>query len=86
MAKGSTGTETNVIIKMQKADRIACDCERCYYSKRGAGTIYCSYYDIFSPKRKTCARYWCVKPVPKSRKAKTVNKTSAKRNKKDGRG
>ena len=80
MAKGSTGVETNVIIKLKRPDRIPCDCERCKHSQRAAGTIYCSYYDIFSPNRKKCARYWCVKPVPRDRKvsAKTKNKTKKK--------
>ena len=64
---------------MKKAERITCDCERCKYSKRGAGTIYCSYYDEFSPNRKSCARYWCVKPVPKNRKTKTANKPQGKK-------
>lgn len=81
MAKGSTGTETNVIIHVKKAERIKCDCERCKHSKRGAGTIYCTYYDEFSPNRKTCARYWCVKPVPKNRKSKTKNNKTQKKNK-----
>lgn len=49
MAKGSIGTETNVISRVKKADKIKCDCKRYKHSKRGAGTIYCTYYDIFSP-------------------------------------
>jgi len=79
MSKGSTGVETNVIIHLKKAERIICDCERCKHSKRAAGTIYCTYYDEFSPKRKTCARYWCVKPIPKNRKIKGANKTHGKK-------
>ena len=79
MAKGSTGAETNIIIKVKKAEQLRCDCERCKHSKRGAGTIYCTYYDEFSPTRKTCARYWCVKPVPKSRKSKTQKKAHQKK-------
>lgn len=78
MAKGSTGVETNVIIRMKKPTPVSCDCERCRHSKRAAGTIYCTYYAEFSPKRKTCSRYWCVKPVPKSRRAKTPKKIKAK--------
>ena len=74
MAKGSTGVETNVIVRMKKPAPIPCDCERCKHSKKGAGTIYCSYYDIFSPRRKNCSRYWCVKPIPQSRKAETAKK------------
>jgi len=77
MAKGSTGVQTNAITYIKKADRIPCDCERCKHSKRGAGTLYCTYYDIISPNRKTCARYWCVNPVPKIRK-KANKKTSSK--------
>ena len=74
MAKGSTGVETNVIIHVKKPDKIRCDCQRCRHSKRAAGTIYCTYYDIISPNKKTCARYWCVKPVPKKKKQKRTNK------------
>ena len=84
MAKGSTGVETNVIIRLKKPDRIPCDCERCKHSKKGAGTIYCTYYDEFSPKRKTCARYWCVKPIPKNRKEQTQNKPQGKKKSKKG--
>ena len=79
MAKGSTGVETNVIIQLKKPDRIQCDCERCRHSKRAAGTLYCTYYDIISPKRKTCARYWCVKPAPKNRKVKNTSKSRSKK-------
>lgn len=68
MPKGSTGTNTSTVIRVPKADRIECDCARCKHSKRGVGTLYCTYYDIFSPARKSCARYWCVKPAPKKKK------------------
>ena len=60
--KGSVGVSTNTVIHMKKTKKIICDCERCKYSKHGAGTLYCTYYDIISPRRKTCERYWCVKP------------------------
>lgn len=84
MAKGSTGTNTSMIIRTKKPDRIKCDCSRCYHSKRGAGTIYCVYYDIISPKRTTCARYWCVKPAPKDKKNQNVRrKSKPKRPKED---
>lgn len=73
MAKGSVGTPTNTIIRMKKPNKIACDCERCKHSKKGAGTIYCTYYDIISPKKKTCARYWGVKPTGKKKKKKKKN-------------
>lgn len=74
MAKGSIGTQTSTVIHVKKANRIACDCSRCKHSKKGAGTIYCSYYDIFSPNRKTCARYWCVKPAQAKKKTKKQKK------------
>lgn len=42
--------------------------------KKGASALSCSYYDIYSPNRKTCARYWCVKPATnKSKKTKKRN-------------
>lgn len=78
MARGYTGVATNVVTRIKKANRISCNCERCYHSKRGAGTLYCTYYDVISPKRKTCARYWCVKPMPKNCKTKTANKQKKK--------
>ena len=76
VAKGSMVTQTNTIIRVKKPGPISCDCERCRHSKCRGDTVYCSYYDIFSPDKKTCSRYWCVKPVPKSRKQ------SARRSKK----
>ncbi|MEE0725277.1 MAG: hypothetical protein UCV58_02015 [Clostridium saudiense] len=69
--KGSVGVSTNTIIYMKKPKKIICDCEKCKHSKRGAGTIYCTYYDIISPRRKTCARYWGVKPKKTNSKKKT---------------
>lgn len=75
MAKGSTGSNTSTIIRTKKPDAIKCDCSRCRHSKKAAGTIYCSYYDIFSPNRKTCRRYWCVKPAQKVKKTKKAKKT-----------
>ena len=77
MAKGSIGTQTGTVIHMKKANRIACDCSRCKHSKKCAGTIYCCYYDIISPNRKTCARYWCVKPVQTKKKIKKQKKSKS---------
>ena len=71
MPKGSTGRETNTIIQLKNPEKITCDCARCRHSKKVAGTLYCTYYDEISPERKTCARYWCVKPsVPPPNKKK----------------
>ena len=75
MAKGSTGVNTSTVVHLKKADRIQCDCSRCRLSKRAAGTLYCTYYDIISPNRKTCARYWCVKPPQKTKKEKGKKKS-----------
>lgn len=74
MAKGSTGTETNVIIHMKRPKSIKCNCERCRHFQRKGTIRYCRYYDIFSPERTSCARYWCVKPDPEKRKKKSKNK------------
>ena len=68
MAKGRIGVQTNTIIHVKKPEPIPCDCRRCRHSKRCGDTVYCSYYDIFSPDKKTCSRYWGVKPAPKNRK------------------
>lgn len=67
MAKGSTGANTSSVIHVKKAKQILCDCSRCRHSKRAAGTIYCTYYDLFSPNKKSCTRYWCVKPPAKKK-------------------
>jgi hypothetical protein len=78
MAKGSIGTQTSTVVHVKKANKIACDCTRCKHSKKGAGTIYCCYYDIISPNRKTCARYWCVKPPQKAKKKATKKQDKGK--------
>ena len=36
---------------------VTCNCSKCIHSKKAAGTLYCSYYDTFSPKKKVCVRY-----------------------------
>ena len=73
--KGSIGTQTSTIIHVKKPKRIKCDCSKCRHGKKAAGTIYCSYYDIFSPKRTSCVRYWGPKPK-NSKKQKKKHKTS----------
>ncbi len=71
MPKGATGTSANRIINIKKVETIKCNCSDCYHSKRAAGTIYCSYYDLFSPNRKKCTRYYPVSGAnPKKKKHK----------------
>ena len=79
MKKGSLGTNASTLVCIKKEPPIECDCTRCGHGKRAGSTIYCTIYDEFSPKRKKCARYWCVKPIPKSSKVKETKKSSAKR-------
>jgi hypothetical protein len=57
MPKGSTGAPTNWIVNAKRVDLINCNCKNCFHSKQGAGTTYCSYYDLFSPNRKRCSRF-----------------------------
>lgn len=66
--KGSIGTQTNSVIHIKKPKPIFCDCEKCGHSKKRAGTIHCTYFDIISPKRKKCIRY--IGPTTKKTKKK----------------
>lgn len=79
MAKGSTGTATNSIIYMKKANRIPCDCEHCKRNNRRIGISHCTYYDIISPNRKTCARYLGPNPVANKKKKTVAKKTQYKK-------
>ena len=36
---------------------VYCDCKKCFHSVNKNGMLYCKYYDLFSPKKKKCARY-----------------------------
>ena len=70
MPKGSTGTPTSRIINAKKVNLIKCDCKNCFHSKRAAGTIYCTYYDVFTPKRKKCSRYYAMTNIGVVKKRK----------------
>lgn len=61
MAKGSIGTPTNAIQRGKKPKKIPCDCTRCKHFEKKGGMTRCKYYDQFSPHRKNCMRYWCIK-------------------------
>lgn len=61
MAKGSTGAPSSSILNIKRIDSIPCDCKKCFHSKKAAGTVYCSYYDLFSPAKKKCSRYYPVR-------------------------
>ena len=53
-----TGTSTNGHIEnINQVNSIKCDCKNCFHSKKAAGTIYCKYYDLFSPRKAKCARF-----------------------------
>lgn len=53
-----TGTSTNGHIEYtNQVDSIKCNCKKCFHSKKAAGTIYCKYYDLFSPHKTKCARF-----------------------------
>ena len=69
-----TGTSTNGHIEYTRnVKNIKCKCKSCYHSQKAAGTIYCKYYDKFSPNKKSCARY---SPKENYRK-RNDNKTSS---------
>ncbi len=53
-----TGVSTNGHIEnINQVDSVKCNCKNCFHSNKAAGTIYCNYYDLFSPKKTKCARY-----------------------------
>ena len=53
-----TGTSTNGHIEnINQVDPVICDCKKCFHSKNAAGTIYCNYYDLFSPHKTKCVRF-----------------------------
>ncbi len=72
--RGKYGVAMNASFKMPKAEAIPCNCERCRYGTRAAGTIHCDMYDIWSPVKKTCRHYYCVKPAIKSKKKRNKSK------------
>lgn len=57
MGKGKVGAATSTIENTRKVSAIASDCRNCFHSISKDGVLYCKYYDIFSPKKKKCARY-----------------------------
>ncbi len=78
MAKGSTGTsmQGSIININKRVKSIQCDCSKCSH-KRSKGAInYCTYYDIFSPNKKTCVRY--TGSIIKSNKSKNKKKKSSR--------
>ena len=59
--KGETGTSLGGTIVRGATKRVPCDCWHCgFHRDMGKKTkgkyFYCTYYDIFEP-RKKCARY-----------------------------
>lgn len=54
--RGKLGVST-VTHKMKKSNRVVCDCERCKYSNKKHGFLYCTYFDLISPNRSQCIRY-----------------------------
>ena len=78
--KGATGTSLCGTIEHVSTKRVPCKCWICYYhrdmGKKTKGKyFYCTYYDIFEPK-KTCARYYAV-PITR-RKAKKKRRVKRK--------
>lgn len=62
-----TGTSMSNVVDTRKVKKISCDCSRCYHSENlrshtGDTTRYCKYYDLINPKKKSCARYYPVRP------------------------
>lgn len=54
--KGRTGAPMNYAGRA-KTDKVKSDCSMCIHRRSKGSIKYCSYYDIFSPDRKACARY-----------------------------
>lgn len=81
MAKGRVGVNTSSIIHLKKPERVKCDCSRCQRSSISVSVLYCGYYDIISPNRKSCVRYLPGKrkviPQPSSIKTNVQMQTKA---------
>ena len=59
---------------------VYCDCKKCFHSVNKNGMLYCKYYDLFSPKKKKCARYSFL---DKGKKKRISPKEKPKRVKKE---
>ena len=57
MSNKKTGTAMGRIENTRKVKAIPCNCRTCCNAKKAHKTLYCSYYDIFSPHKTKCARY-----------------------------
>lgn len=57
MTNQKTGTAMGRIENTRKVKAIKCNCRKCCNAIRAHKTLYCSYYDIFSPHKTKCARY-----------------------------
>ena len=58
MGKGKVGAATSTIENTRKVSAIASNYRNCFHSISKDGVLYCKYYDIFSSKKKKCARYF----------------------------
>lgn len=70
MSRGSTGTNTSSVVYIKKPKAVPCNCYKCKHSKKVGSTIYCKFYDVFSPRKTRCGRYWPVKADPREKKAR----------------
>lgn len=70
--KGKIGVAMNVTGRA-RSDRIACDCSKCSNRRSRGKIVYCQYYDIFDPNRKSCARYDGPKVHEKGQKSARAN-------------
>ena len=57
MKSEKTGTSMSRIENTRLISAVYCDCKKCFHSVNKNGMLYCKYYDLFSPKKKKCARY-----------------------------
>lgn len=52
-----TGVNTSTIIRVKKPKPIQCDCKKCSHSTLKNKILYCKYFDLINPRRKSCSRY-----------------------------
>ena len=57
-----TGTPTGKIINTRKVKAVSSKCNECYhFQKKRLNKVtltYCKYYDIFSPDKEKCVRFY----------------------------
>ena len=80
MKSEKTGTSMSRIENTRLISAVYCDCKKCFHSVNKNGMLYCKYYDLFSPKKKKCARYSFLDKGKKKRISPKEKPKRVKRN------